>query len=429
MKKFLRALVRLLFKPLLSPRVPLAIQRQGSRAAGLLSKFPPGTQPTRIDMNGVPGRRYRTHSSQNGRALLFLHGGAYVLGGPASHGALAARLGDAAGATTYFADYSLAPEHPYPAATEDALTAYRWLLRQYSAERIVIAGDSAGGNLTLATAMIIRDKGLPMPAALALISPWIDLSHSGESARSLAQRDPMLRTDWLAACARLYAPNVAPEHPCISPLFGEMKGLPPMLIHVGSEEIVLSDSERLLERARAAGVEVQLQVFEGMWHDFQLHAGQVPEADESIAGLGRFMRERSQAVAAQPLPVAAAAVKPAAAPENQPPGRGLESPAAGPDPAKFFSVKLSRPMWTTLEKMYQREPPMAGTDEAGTVTYSTAHALAKRGLAVFVDRSGEEGTRQQTGGRHMPEFRMELTDLGRSYCRHRLEQADGKSLH
>lgn len=292
MKKFLRTVVRLLFKPLLSPRVPLAVQRQGSRAAGLLSKFPEGTQPTRIEMNGVPGRRYRTHGSQNGKALLFLHGGAYVLGGPASHGALAARLGGAAGATAYFADYSLAPEHPYPAATEDAVTAYRWLLRHYTADRIAIAGDSAGANLTLAAAMIIRDKGLPMPAALALISPWIDLSHSGESARTLAQRDPMLRTDWLAACARLYAPNVSPEDPRISPLFGEMKGLPPMLIHVGSEEVVLSDSERLLQRAQAAGVEARLRVFEGLWHDFQLHAGQLPEADESIAELGRFLRER-----------------------------------------------------------------------------------------------------------------------------------------
>jgi acetyl esterase/lipase len=292
MKSVLRTIVRLLFRPLLSPRVPIGVQRAGSKAAGLLSKFPPGTQPTRVDMNGVPGRRYRTHGSENGKALLFLHGGAYVLGGPASHGALAAQLGDAAGATAYLADYSLAPEHPYPAATEDAVAAYRWLLQYYPAEGIVIAGDSAGGNLSLATAMILRDKGLPMPAALALISPWLDFTHSGESAVSRAARDPMLRLDWLAACARLYARNLDPDDPRVSPLFGRMEGLPPLLIHVGSEEVVLSDSERLAERARAAGVEAELRVFEGMWHDFQLHAGQLPEADESIAELGRFMRGR-----------------------------------------------------------------------------------------------------------------------------------------
>ncbi len=292
MKTVLRTTVRLLFKPLLSPRVPLAVQRQGSKAAGLLSKFPAGTQPTRVDMNGVPGLRYRTHGSENGKALLFLHGGAYVLGGPASHGAFAAQLADAAGATAYLPDYSLAPEHPYPAATEDAVAAYRWLLLHYTADRIVIAGDSAGGNLALATAMIIRDKGLPMPAALALISPWIDLTHSGESAQSRARRDPMLRTDWLGACAKLYAHNVPLDDPRISPLFGRLEGLPPMLVHVGSEEVVLSDSERLAQSAGVAGVDLCLRVFEGLWHDFQLHAGQLPEADESIAELGRFLRER-----------------------------------------------------------------------------------------------------------------------------------------
>ncbi|MBV8062623.1 MAG: alpha/beta hydrolase [Nevskia sp.] len=296
MKTVLRTLVRLLFKPLLSPRVPIAVQRAGSRLAGVLSPLPPGFQATQILMNGVEGRRYRSHSSENGRVLLFLHGGAYVLGGPASHRGLAAQLGHAAGATTYLADYSLAPEHPYPAATEDAIAVYRWLLQHYTPGHIVIAGDSAGGNLALATAMLIRDKGLPQPAALALLSPWLDLSHSGDSARSRAQRDPMLRVDWLAACARLYAPNLAPDDARISPLFGALQGLPPLLIHVGSEEVVLSDSERLLERARAAGVEAQLRVFEGMWHDFQIHAGQLAEADESIAELGRFMRERTKTV-------------------------------------------------------------------------------------------------------------------------------------
>jgi len=295
MKAVLRTVVRLLFKPLLAPWVPIAVQRQGSRAAGLLSKYPRGTQSSKLDMNGVPALRLHTPAAAADKAVLLLHGGAYVLGGPSSHGSLAAQLGQAAGAETYLADYRLAPEYPYPAALDDALAAYRWLLQQYQPGQIVIAGDSAGGNLTLATAIAIRDAGLPPPAALVLISPWVDLTHSGETICSRAQRDPMLRLSWIANGARLYAGGVPLDDARLSPLFADLKGLPPMMIHVGSEEILYSDAERLAQRAKAAGLEVSLHCFEGMWHDFQLHAGQLAEADASIAELGQFMRKRTTA--------------------------------------------------------------------------------------------------------------------------------------
>jgi acetyl esterase/lipase len=294
MKTVLRTGVRLLFKPMLSPLVPIPLQRRGSSIAAVLSRPPRGTQVTRLDMNGVPARRYRTHGSRNGKALLYLHGGAYIIGGPASHGGLAAHLGLAAGADAYFADYRLAPEHPYPAALEDALAAYRWLLQQEPAGGIVIAGDSAGGNLTLATAMAIRDAGLPQPAALALISPWLDLTLGGASMMSRAARDPLLSPAWLREGARHYAGNIALDDPRISPLFGSLENLPPMLVHVGSEEVVLSDSERLAESAGVAGVDLELRVFNGLWHDFQLFAGQLAEANESIAELGAFLREKMQ---------------------------------------------------------------------------------------------------------------------------------------
>lgn len=293
MKAVLRSVVRLLFKPLLAPWVPLAVQRQGARLAGVLSKVPRGSVSGHIDMGGVPALQVRTPAAKPGNALLLLHGGAYVLGGPASHGALAGQLGQAAGAEAYLADYRLAPEHPYPAALEDALAAYRWLLQRYQPGRITIAGDSAGGNLTLATAIAIRDAGLPQPAALALISPWVDLGHSGESIRARAARDPMLRLSWIAAGARFYGGGLAPDDARLSPLFAELKGLPPMMIHVGSEEILYSDSERLAQRARAAGVDVSLHCFEGLWHDFQLQAGLLPEADASIAELGQFLRGKT----------------------------------------------------------------------------------------------------------------------------------------
>ena len=292
MKTVLRTVVRVLFKPLLAPWVPLAVQRRGSWLASLLAKYPRGTESSKLDMSGVPALRLHTPAAAPDKAVLLLHGGAYVLGGPASHGSLAAQLGQAAGAEAYLPDYRLAPEHPYPAALDDALAAYRWLLQQYQPGQIVIAGDSAGGNLTLATAIAIRDSGLPQPAALVLLSPWLDLTHSGETIGTRAQRDPMLNAPWLDACARRHAGGVPLADPRISPLFGELKGLPPMMIHVGSEEILLSDAERLAQRAKAAGVDVSLHCFEGMWHDFQLHAGQLAEADASIAELGEFMQER-----------------------------------------------------------------------------------------------------------------------------------------
>ena len=291
MKTVLRVVIRVLFKPLLAPWVPIALQRRGSWLAGLLSKYPRGTESSKLDMNGVPALRLHTPAAAADKAVLLLHGGAYVLGGPASHGSLAAHLGQAAGAEAYLADYRLAPEHPYPAALDDALAAYRWLLQKYQPGQIVIAGDSAGGNLALATAIAIRDTGLPQAAALVLLSPWLDLSHSGETIASRAQRDPMLNAAWLDSCARLHAGGVPLADPRISPLFGDLKGLPPMMIHVGSEEILLSDSERLAQRAEAAGVEVSLHRFDGLWHDFQLHAGQLAEADASIAELGEFMRK------------------------------------------------------------------------------------------------------------------------------------------
>jgi len=292
MKTVLRIATRVLFKPLLAPWVPLAVQRQGAKAASLLSKTPRGTLSSKLDMNGVPALRVHAPAAEAGKAVLLLHGGAYVLGGPASHAGLAAHLGQAGGAEAYLPDYRLAPEHPYPAALDDALASYRWLLQQYQPGQLVIAGDSAGGNLTLATAIAIREAGLPLPAALVLISPWLDLSLGGASIRKRARRDPMLRASWIGACAKLYAGGVALDDPRISPLFGDLKGLPPMMIHVGSEEILFSDAERLAQRAGAAGVKVRLHVFDGLWHDFQLNAGLMAEADASIAELGKFMRKR-----------------------------------------------------------------------------------------------------------------------------------------
>jgi epsilon-lactone hydrolase len=288
-KALLSTTIRTLFKPVLSPRVPIPLQRQLVKSGGLISVPPRGIRSSRTKLREVPTLHYRGKDSSPDRALLYLHGGGYVLG-LTSHLRLAAWMCQASGAQTYMIDYRLAPEHPYPAALEDATAAYLALLEQYPAGNIVIAGDSAGANLALVTAIALRDAKLPPPAALGLISPWADLTHSGETMRTHAHRDPMIRQDWGSANARHYAGGMPLDDPRISPLFAELKGLPPMLIHVGSEETLLSDAERLAESAGIAGVAVQLHRYEGLWHDFQLHAGVLPEASQSIAEMGEFLR-------------------------------------------------------------------------------------------------------------------------------------------
>ena len=288
-RALLSTTIRTLFKPILSPRVPIALQRQLTKSGGLISVPARGIRSSRTTLREVPALHYHGKDTSPDHALLFLHGGGYVLG-MTSHLRFAGWMCRASGAQTYMIDYRLAPEHPYPAAIEDATAAYLALLEQYPAGHIVIAGDSAGGNLALATAVAIRDSKLPLPAALGLISPWVDLTHSGETIQTHAQRDPMIRPDWGRANARHYAGGTPLDDPRISPLFAELKGLPPMLIHVGSEETLLSDAERLAESAGIAGVDVRLHRYDGLWHDFQLHAGVLPESGQSIVEMGEFLR-------------------------------------------------------------------------------------------------------------------------------------------
>jgi epsilon-lactone hydrolase len=289
MRQFLYWQIRLALRPFLAPWIPLAVQRAWGTIAALSTRGAPGVTSRALDMGGVPALRLTPAATASSAALLYLHGGAYVIGGPGSHRKLAGQLAHATRRETFFVDYRLAPEHPFPAALDDAVAAFRWLLTQgYAADRIVIAGDSAGGGLALAAAMALRDRKLPLPASLVLISPWTDLTLSGESHASRADADPMLRASWLADSARRYANGRPLTDPLLSPLFGELAGLPAMLIQVGSEEILLSDAERLAERARAGGIAVQFERFDGLWHDFQVHARALPEADRALAGIGAF---------------------------------------------------------------------------------------------------------------------------------------------
>jgi len=220
-----------------------------------------------------------------GRVMLYLHGGAFVAESPVAHCSLLARLCRRAGARGFYVAYRLAPEHPYPAATDDCLDAYRYLLAQgVAASRIVIAGDSAGGSLTVTTAMRIRDLGLPAPAGLVLISPVLDLTFGGKSVRRNDGLDPLFRAPVADALGPLYVPGGDVRHPYVSPLHGDVSGLPPALVLVGSSEILLDDSVRFAARAD----EVELQVWHDMPHIFPI-LDRLDEANAAVEEVAGFL--------------------------------------------------------------------------------------------------------------------------------------------
>jgi acetyl esterase/lipase len=291
LNKIYRGTLRVVLKPTFRSACPLPIQRSWTHFLGLMMLSPRGTRVSLLNMNGVPAEHVTLGDPTAGLAILYLHGGGYNLCSARGYRSVTGRFARSSGVAVYAPDYRLAPEHPYPAALEDALRAYRWL-RQQGFRHIAIAGDSAGGGLTLATAIALRDAGESMPVALALISPWVDLASRGESYRTHVQRDPQLSPDGIAQWARAYVKDLPLDHPLCSPLYADLKGLPPMLIHVGSEEILLSDSLSLQERVLAAGGDAQLREFDGLWHDFQIQAGVVKEGNESLAELGRFLRDQ-----------------------------------------------------------------------------------------------------------------------------------------
>jgi acetyl esterase/lipase len=224
--------------------------------------------------------------------MLYLHGGGYAVGSLDSHRGVAARLSQACQMEVLLLDYRLAPEHPFPAALDDAVAAYCWLLQNgLLPQRLVIAGDSAGGGLTLATLLSLREWGSPLPAAAVCISPLTDIEGTGESFVSKATADPWLTPESISIL-RHYVGTNNPRLPLLSPIYADLCGLPPLLIHVGSDEILLSDSTRLAEQAGATGVEVKLKVWPEMWHVFHCFAPYLPEARQAIEEVGAFVREK-----------------------------------------------------------------------------------------------------------------------------------------
>ena len=240
----------------------------------------------------VPAEWLSTPEADQSRVLLYLHGGGYLLGSIATHRALAARIAAAAGIRALITDYRLAPEHPFPAALDDAVVAYDFLIDQgFAPESVALGGDSAGGGLALATLVALRDSGRPLPGAAVALSPWTDLAASGESCET--RDDPMIgsREDLLAT-ASLYLNGADPRTPTASPLYAELSGLPAIAIQVGTAERLLDDSTRIADRIRAAGGNVELEIFEDLIHVFQSFAPHVPESNDAIDKLGSFLKRQ-----------------------------------------------------------------------------------------------------------------------------------------
>jgi len=273
-------------------------------------KPPRDTRITPVDVNGVPAEWIERPLSRAHRIILYFHGGGYCAGSPETHRALVSKIANEAHARALLVDYRLAPEHPFPAAYEDAMTCYRWLLASgIDPGGIALAGDSAGGGLALAAAMGIRDEGLPMPAAVVGLSPWVDLAMTGRSLLRLAGADPMLDLRDLTNFAQNYLAGHLPTDPRASPLYGDYHGLPSILLHVGSNEVLKDDALRAAKLAEDAGADVSMEVWDGMYHVFQ--ALPLKPAQASIARLGSFIRSRTVLSAvARPMGQAAQAAPP-----------------------------------------------------------------------------------------------------------------------
>ena len=226
-------------------------------------------------------------------AVLYLHGGAYTAGSCASHRNAVSHIARAAGIRLLLPEYRLAPEHPFPAALEDGLAAYRWLLeRGADPRKVILAGDSAGGGLALAVMVAARDEGTPLPGAASLISAWTDLAATGGSLKSRNDKDPWFDADEIAPMARNYHQDTDPRHPLVSPLYASLEGLPPLMLQVGDHEVLLNDSTRVAEKAREAGVDVTLRVWPGMWHVWHFFVGRMPEAKQAILEMAAFTEAR-----------------------------------------------------------------------------------------------------------------------------------------
>jgi len=274
----------------------LSIEEQRAQMETGFTQFqlPMDVRCDSVDAGGVPAEWITTPGVVAERVIYYLHGGGYVLGSINTHREMVSRLSRAANARVLIIDYRLAPENRFPAALDDSVAAYRWLLSVGVAPaRLVIAGDSAGGGLTVATLVALRDAGEPLPRTGVCLSPWVDLECLGESMATKAGIDPMVTRDSVLMLAKAYLGDANPRTPLASPLYADLAGLPPLLIQVGTTEALFDDAKRLADRARAAGVDVTLEPWDDMVHVWHLFAAILPEGQQAIDRIGEFVRQHT----------------------------------------------------------------------------------------------------------------------------------------
>ena len=269
---------------------PVEVLRKVVEDAARFGRFPKTIQSQEITIDHIPAVWLIPIQTDPHTAMLYLHGGGYMSGSIKSYRSTAGQIAEAGKIRTLLIEYRLAPEHPFPAALEDALLAYKWLQKN-GYKKIIIAGDSAGGGLALATVSSLRSKQDSIPELVICISPWLDVEPSGESMIANARLDPMLKKDDLKVC-RYYVRDNDPHNPLISPLYADFTGFPPIALFVGSNEILLSDSTRLAEKAKEVGVDVQVKIWQGMWHVFPFFAPFIPESTQAINEVGFVIRRR-----------------------------------------------------------------------------------------------------------------------------------------
>lgn len=268
--------------------LPLPLAQWLNRQGTALVRLPEDVSRAAVSADGVACDWLIPHGCREDQVLLYLHGGGFVYGQTPLHMQMVAYLARSMGLRALLVDYRLAPRHPFPAALDDCFAAYRWLLQQgISASSIALAGDSAGGNLTITTLMKLRDGGLPLPAAAACLSPVTDMSSKGSF--SHGRPDPLLSPQAVKLYNRSYLAQHDPRDPLISPVFGDWRGLPPLLIHVGEDEILRADAQRAADLARAAGVEARLEIYPRMWHVWQLFLS-LPQAAQSLDDIAGFLK-------------------------------------------------------------------------------------------------------------------------------------------
>jgi acetyl esterase/lipase len=272
----------------------LAQARDGFEKMAQFLGGAPDARCEKVDAGGVPAEWVAAPGFDPGRAVLYLHGGGYAIGSINTHRRLAYDISAASGARVLVIDYRLAPEHPFPAAVDDAAAAWRWLIGQgLDPRRLAIAGDSAGGGLTIATLVNLRDLKLALPACAVAISPWVDLEGLGASITTRADQDPMVKKAGLVWMAGMYLNGKDLRTPLAAPLHADLKGLPPVLVHVGTAEILFDDATRIAEKLHAAGGEVRLSAWPNMLHVFPLFAPILSEGRDGCVEIGTFIRSHT----------------------------------------------------------------------------------------------------------------------------------------